>query len=338
MTKRTIVTVLILTLSLALFFACNNDSTPERNDFGYTISGKITLDGDSFAEVMVLVDTHETTTSDSNGLFSLIGLDEDVIITFEKEGFVFYPNEISVKESILDLRVTAYPETPHPDGENGPEDGNSSNNPDSGNDGEDAKDPPANDPDGGDKNEITESLYDCKNGGLLFENDILNFVFCVESGFTSVDIFIDYNNQISTSEVPDECMIGTYTMADVTYVQYKIPLPFEISSTCTFTAKAKNSANEYGKEAVATFVPQSTCAPAQISLCENILMVESRAEDARHYLLLNGVNVGEVEGTTVNLSSFTLLDSGICTVEIMSVKQGCIAVFSNVLTVSLEGN
>ncbi len=107
MCKKVFISIFLAVLCFCIFSACN-DNTPITTEYGLSVSGKITCDGQPLEDTNVLVDGHRFTISNENGLFSLTGLDKGVSITFEKEGYVFYPEKYNVTDSVYDLRVSAY--------------------------------------------------------------------------------------------------------------------------------------------------------------------------------------------------------------------------------------
>ena len=340
----TLIILVIVALSMTLF-AC--DSTPDYTNDGLTVSGKFIYDGAPLNGVKIILDFEVVATTDEGGIFSVDGLDKGDKLTFEKDGFVFYPDTYKVSGDVYDLRVDAYLDTtsgtPDDDqngdntGDNsGDNSGENSGDNDSGNTDDNGGD---DDLSGGtDTDDTTTEIntYDCINAGLSFENDNIKLVFCVEKGFSSLSVSVFADLTSSSINITDDMKVAEFNLGENTFVQYEIDVTDFAKEECVFTASALNEKGQKGEEASVTFIPQSTAKAVTITLDGSVIKLYNIDADATNYLVINDVNMGVVNGDTVDLSSYKTLSGGVVSIRILSVKGGLFPSYSNTINVELQ--
>lgn len=336
----TLIILVVIALSTTLF-AC--DSTPDYTNDGLTVSGKFIYDGTPLNGVKIILDYEVVATTDEGGIFSVDGLEKGDKLTFEKDGFVFYPDTYKVSGDVYDLRVEAYLDTtvdaPDDDqnGDNtGDNSGENSGNNDSGNADDNGSD---DDISGGNDTDDTTTetkTYDCINAGLSFENDNIKLVFCVEKGFSSLSVSV-FTNLISSSiNVTDDMKVAEFNLGESTFVQYEIDVTDFAKEECVFTVSPLNEKGEKGEGASVTFIPQSTAKAVTITLDGSVIRLYNIDTDATNYLVINDVNMGVVNGDTVDLSAYKTLSEGVVSIRILSVKEGSFPSYSNTINVELQ--
>lgn len=112
-TSRRDLSVRVLLCACALLFAalllvaCSGDDEPFTVTEGYSLSGKITLDGENLSDVEIFVNGESAGLSDGNGVFSLTGLNYGDEVAFSLDGYSFSPSSVTVKGTVNDLAVRA---------------------------------------------------------------------------------------------------------------------------------------------------------------------------------------------------------------------------------------
>ena len=340
----TLIIIVIVALSTTIF-AC--DSTPDYTNNGLTVSGKFIYDGAPLEGVKIILDFEVVATTDEDGIFSVDGLEKGDKLTFEKDGFVFYPDSRKVSGDVYDLRVEAYLDTTvsaPDDDQNGSDTGdnsgdnsgeNSSNN-DSGNADDNGSDDDISG--GNDTDDTTTEIktYDCINAGLSFENDNIKLVFCVENGFSSLSVSVLADLTSSSISVTDDMKVAEFNLGENTFVQYEIDVTDFAKEVCVFTVSALNEKGEKGEEASVTFIPQSTTKAVTITLDGSVVRLYNIDVDATNYLVVNDVNMGVVNGDMVDLSAYKTLSEGVVSIRILSVKEGLFPSYSNTINVELQ--
>lgn len=343
MAKRTYLTLIVLVviaLSMTLF-AC--DSTPDYTAGGLTVSGKFIYDGAPLEGVKIILDFEVVATTDEGGMFSVDGLEKGDKLTFEKDGFVFYPDNHKVSGDVYDLRVEAYLDTASDtpdDDQNGDNAGDNSGENSGNNEGGNADDNGSDDDLSGvgDTDDTTTEIktYDCINAGLSFENGNIKLVFCVENGFSSLSVSV-FTDLTSTSiNVIDDMKVALLSLGENTFVQYEIDVTDFAKDECVFTLSALNEKGEKGEEASVTFITQSVVKAVTITLDGMVIRLYDIDEDATNYLVINDVNMGVVSGDTVDLSAHKTLREGVVSIRILSVKEGSFPSYSNTINVELQ--
>ena len=340
MAKRislTLIILVVIALSTTLF-AC--DSTPDYTNDGLTVSGKCIYDGAPLEGVKIILDFEVVATTDEGGIFSVDGLDKGDKLTFEKDGFVFYPDTYKVGGDVYDLRVEAYLDTTvgtPDDDQNGDNTGDNSGDDsgeNSGNNDSENTDDNGSDDDlsgGNDTDDTTTETktYDCINAGLSFENDNVKLVFCVEKGFSSLSVSVFIDLTFSSINVTDDMKVAEFNLGESTFVQYEIDVTDFAKEECVFTISALNEKGEKGKEESVTFIPQSTAKAVTITLDGNVIRLYNIDTDATNYLVINDVNMGVVNGDTVYLTAYKTLSEGVVSIRILTVKEGSFPSYSN---------
>lgn len=342
MSKRLI--SLLLTLSLTALLLCAlvacNDTAYSPTDVGFTVSGKVTIDGTPTRNVKVLVDGGGDIVTDENGMFVVTGLDKNDVISFALDGYVFYPENHVVKGDVYDLRIEGFDDTSLDDDDEDttsptPDDSDGDDN--DGNDGDDdGNDTGTNDDANQDDTIEDDKLYNVINAGLLFENNTINIVFCVENGFLSIVIGTT-NTSISTQiTVNEDDCVREFVEGDVTYLQFKVDVTESVLGNCIFDVSALNKQGKTGETARLEYTPTDVCITPAISLKGSILTLDDYDVDARHLLLINGVVVDKIYGGSIDLSAYYTRESGLVTIQVLSMKGGAIPAYSNQLTFTLE--
>ena len=339
----TLIILVVIALSTTLF-AC--DSTPDYTNNGLTVSGKFIYDGAPLEGVKIILDFEVVATTDEGGIFSVDGLEKGDRLTFEKDGFVFYPDTYKVSGDVYDLRVEAYLDTTSdaPDDQNGNDTGDNSGD-NSGensgnNDSENTDDNGSGDDlsGGNDTDDTTTEIktYNCINAGLSFENDNIKLVFCVEKGFSSLSVSVFADLTSSSINVTDDMKVAEFNFGESTFVQYEIDVADFAKEECVFTVSALNKNGEKGEEASVTFIPQSTAKAVTITLDGSVITLYNIDVDATNYLVINDVNMGVVNGDTVDLFAYKTLSEGVVSIRILSMKEGLFPSYSNVINVELQ--
>ena len=332
----TLIILVVIVLSTTLF-AC--DSTPDYTNDGLTVSGKFIYDGAPLEEVKIILDFEVVATTDEGGIFSVDGLEKGDKLTFEKDGFVFYPDSHKVSGDVYDLRVEAYLDTTSgtpDDDQNGDNTGNNSGDNSGENSGNNDSDDDLSG--GNDTDDTTTEIkaYDCINAGLSFENDNIKLVFCVEKGFSSLSVSVLTNLTSSSINVTDDMQVAEFNLGENTFVQYEIDVIEFAEIECVFTVSPRNKKGEKGEEASVTFIPQSTAKAVTITLDGSVIRLYNIDVDATNYLVINDVNMGVVNGDTVDLSAYKTLNEGVVSIRILSVKEGSFPSYSNTINVELQ--
>lgn len=343
MNRRITITLIILVIvaSSMTLFAC--DSTPDYTAGGLTVSGKFIYDGAPLNGVKIILDFEVVATTDEGGIFSVDGLEKGDKLTFEKDGFVFYPDSHKVSGDVYDLRVEAYLDTTDStpdDDQNGDNTGdnsgeNSGNNDNENTDGNGSDDDISS---GNNADDTTTEIktYDCINAGLSFENDIIKLVFCVEKGFSSLSVSVLADLTSSSINVTDDMKVAQFNLGENTFVQYEIDVTDFAKEECVFTVSALGEKGEKGEEARVTFIPQSTAKAVTITLDGSVIRLYNIDMDATNYLVINDVNMGVVNGDTVDLTAYKTLSEGVVSIRILSVKVGLFPSYSNTINVELQ--
>ena len=347
MNKRiTIALIILVVIALSMtLFAC--DSTPDYTNDGLTVSGKFIYDGAPLDGVKIILDFKVVATTDEGGMFSVDGLDKGDKLTFEKDGFVFYPDSHKVSGDVYDLRIEAYLDTTGgtpDDDQNGDNTGNNSGDnsgENSGNNDSENTDDNGSDGDlsgGNDTDDTTTEIktYDCINAGLSFENGNIKLVFCVEKGFSSISVSVFADLTSSSINVTDDMKVAEFNLGENTFVQYEIDVTDFAKEECVFTVSALNEKGEKGEETSVTFIPQSTAKAVTITLDGSVIRLYNIDVDATNYLVINDVNMGVVSGDTVNLTAYKTLSEGVVSIRILSVKGGLFPSYSNTINVELQ--
>ena len=326
-----VITLVLIVGAVCSFAACNKTDVTPPTKVGYTVIGKVVIGGAPMVGVSVLVDGGGTLVTDENGMFIASGLDKDDVITFKKDGYVFYPASITVKEDTT-LRVEGFVDTPADDDVNTPS-----------NDGtpedttpDDVTPDDSTDDDVQDDTTVEDKLYNVANTSLLFENDVINLVFCVDKGFTSLTIVVQADGLSTPIEVNENDFEGEFNKGNDTFVQYKIDVTALIASPCSIQVSALNKNGEIGQTGQVDFTSVEQCASTIIAIKNNTLYLTNYDVWARNYLVLNGVVLDEIYGGSVDLSSYLAYESGAVTVAVLAIKSGAQPVYSNQLTVVLE--
>lgn len=329
-----IITLVLIVGAVCSFSACNKTDVTPPTKVGYTVIGKVVAEGAPMVGVSVLVDGGGTLVTDENGMFIANGLDKDDVITFKKDGYVFYPASITVKEDAT-LRVEGFVDTSNDDDDdvNTPSDDVTPDDttPD------DVTPDDSTDDDVQDDTTVEDKLYNVANTSLLFENDVINLVFCVDKGFTSLTIVVQADGLSTPIEVNEKDFEGEFNKGNDTFVQYKIDVTALIASPCSIQVSALNKNGEIGQTGQVDFTSVEQCASTIIAIKNNTLYLTNYDVWARNYLVLNGVVVDEIYGGSVDLSSYLAYESGAATVAVLAIKSGAQPVYSNQLTVVLEG-
>ena len=340
----TLIFLVVIALSTTLF-AC--DSTPDYTNNGLTVSGKFIYDGAPLNGVKIILDYEVVATTDEGGIFSVDGLENGDELTFEKDGFVFYPDSHKVSGDVYDLRVEAYLDTTvgtPDDDQNGDNTGNNSGD-NSGensgnNDSENTDDNGSGDDlsGGNDTDDTTTEIktYDCINAGLSFENDNIKLVFCVEKGFSSLSVSVFTDGTSSSINVTDDIKVAEFNLGESTFVQYEIDVTDFAKEECVFTVSPLNEKGEKGEEASVAVIPQSTAKAVTITLDGSVVKLYNIDTDATNYLVINDVNMGVVNSDTVDLSAYKTLSDGVVSIRILSVKEGSFPSYSNTINVELQ--
>ena len=339
MAKRTslaLIILVVIALSTTLF-AC--DSTPDYTNDGLTVSGKFIYDGAPLEGVKIILDFEVVATTDEGGIFSVDGLEKGDKLTFEKDGFVFYPDSHKVSGDVFDLRVEAYLDTTSgtpDDDQNGDNTGNNSGDNSGENSGNNDSDDDLSG--GNDTDDTTTEIkaYDCINAGLSFENDNIKLVFCVEKGFSSLSVSVFTDLTSSSINVTDDMKVAEFNLGENTFVQYEIDVTDFAKEECVFAVSALNEKGEKGEEASVTFIPQSTAKAVTITLDGSVIRLYNIDTDATNYLVINDVNMGVVSGDTVDLTAYKSLSEGVVSIRILSVKEGSFPSYSNTINVELQ--
>lgn len=343
MTKRislTLIILVVIALSTTLF-AC--DSTPDYANNGLTVSGKFIYNGAPLEGVKIILDFEVVATTDEGGIFSVDGLEKGDKLTFEKDGFVFYPNSHKVSGDVYDLRVEAYLDTTDStldDDQNGDNTGDNSGENSDNNDSENTDNNGSDDDlsGGNDTDDTTTEIktYDCINAGLSIENDNIKLVFCVEKGFSSISVSVFADLTSSSIVVSDDMKVAEFNLGESTFVQYEIDVTDFAKEECVFTVSPRNEKGEKGEEASVTFIPQSTAKAVTITLDGSVIRLYNIDTDATNYLVINDVNMGVVKGDTVDLTTYKTLSEGVVSIRILTVKEGSFPSYSNTINVELQ--
>lgn len=117
--------LVIATLSAGVLSACSKgDSDNVPSSEGYSLSGKITANGAGLADVDLYLNGEPVAETDSNGVFSLVGLSYGDVVAFAFDGYSFSPDSHTVKSTVNDLDVRAFPKSPEDvEGDDGEQDG-----------------------------------------------------------------------------------------------------------------------------------------------------------------------------------------------------------------------
>ena len=340
--NKKILILTIFALVLAVFFTGCNDSTPDFTDYGYSVSGKITLhdlpEGVS-ADVSIFVNDEEVCTSNANGTFSISKLSKGDEISFHKDNVVFYPEKHKVTKNIHDLRIDGYYESNADDNDGSGNDDNTDTNPDDddGDNGDNDGDiGDGNDDDGNEGVGSPEIVYNCINAGLLFENNQVNFVFCVKPNFSRIEVLWCIDDEYAIIEVDQTMVVGTVFVDETEYVQYSVDVTQYAVQECSFMVSAYNDNNVQGSMAKVFFTPVGICTPTRISLDGTSLTIENMDQDAVLFLIVNGVAVGEITSSTYDVSAVLTYDENEVSICILTYKAGYIPAISNTVITTLN--
>ena len=166
---------------------------------------------------------------------------------------------------------------------------------------------------------------------------MINLVFCVDKGFTSLTIVVQADGLSTPIEVNEKDFEGEFNKGNDAFVQYKIDVTALIASSCSIQVSALNKNGEIGQTGQVDFTSVEQCASTIIAIKNNTLYLTNYDVWARNYLVLNGVVVDEIYGGSVDLSSYLAYESDAVTVAVLAIKSGAQPVYSNQLTVVLEG-
>lgn len=345
MNKKLII-LTVLTLICGVLLVSCNDSTPDFSDFGFTISGKITLHDlpDNISkEITIFANNEEVATADDNGMFSVKNLQKGDEITFYMENVEFYPEKHTVRGDVYDLRIDGYyvadngNDNPNNNPDNNDNNGGNNNDNDNGDNGSnDGNNQGNNDGNSGDNNDTNKNVYNCINGGLLFENYKINFVFCVNKDFSALVVSSTINGISNPIDIDESMAVGEYVSGQETYIQYSVDVTLYATQECSFSAVAYNSDNTAGSVASVTFAPIGVCESATISLTDNILTISGFDDSAVHYLIVNGVAVCQIESTTIDLNTIFTHDESNVTISVLSYKTGFMPAMSNEIVTTLN--
>lgn len=345
MNKKLIILTVLTLICGVLLLSCN-DSTPDFSDFGFTISGKITLHDlpDNISkEITIFANNEKVATADDNGMFSVKNLQKGDEITFYMENVEFYPEKHTVRGDVYDLRIDGYyvadngndnPNNNPDNNDNNGSNNNDNNNSDNGSN--DDNNQGNNDGNSGDNTDTDENVYNCINGGLLFENDKINFVFCVNKDFSALFVSSIIDGISNPIDIDESMAVGEYVSGQETYLQYSVDVTLYATQECSFSAVAYNSDNTAGSVASATFAPIGVCESATISLTDNILTISGFDDSAVHYLIVNGVAVCQIESTTIDLNTIFTHDESSVTISVLSYKTGFMPAMSNEIVTLLN--
>lgn len=336
MSKKLLSLVLVLMMIVASVFvsACNQTEDTPQYSVGISVSGKVVIDGTPAPNVKVLIDGGGNLVTDENGIFVATDLDKYDVITFDLDGYVFYPEKVTVTQDIYDLRIEGFCSSTTDDdvvNDTPSNDDNDNNNPDSDDNTEDE-----NTEDDNDSTVIDDRLYNVTNTGLLFENGVINLVFCVDKGFSSLSVILQTDDvstpvAINTNDIVCEEQNNSHTL-----VQYKVDVTALLESSCSFCLSALNNKGQTGLVGQVDFAPLIHCQEAVIEVKDNTLHLTSYDLWARNYLMINGVVVDEIFGGSVDLSSYRLYQYGTASVAVLSLKSGALPAYSNLLYVNFE--
>ena len=345
MNKKLII-LTVLTLICGVLLASCNDSTPDFSDFGFTISGKITLHDlpDNISKkITIFANNEKVATADDNGMFSVKNLQKGDEITFFMENVEFYPEKHTVRGNVYDLRIDGYyvagngNDNPNNNPDNNDNNGGNNNDNNNGNNGSnDGNNQGNNDGNSGDNTDTNKNVYNCINGGLLFENDKINFVFCVNKDFSALVVSSIIDGISNPIDIDESMVVGEYVSGQDTYLQYSVDVTLYATQECSFSAVAYNSDNTAGSVASATFAPIGVCESATISLTDNILTISSLDDSAVHYLIVNGVAVCQIESTTFDLNTIFTHDESSVIISVLSYKTGFMPAMSNEIMTTLN--
>ena len=333
----------IIALVLAVFLVACNDSTPDFTDYGYSVSGKITLhdlpEGIS-TEVSVLVNDEEVCTTSENGTFSINKLSKGDEVTFYKDNVIFYPEKHRVTGNVYDLRIDGYYKADSDNngsGDNNDTDTNPDNDVDNGDNGDNDGDiDNGNDGDGNEDIGLPEIIYNCINAGLLFENNRVNFVFCVKPNFSKIDVLWCVDDDYTIIEVDETMVVGTVFVGETEYVQCSVDVSQYAIQECCFMVSAYNSNNVQGGVAKVFLSPIGVCTPTLISLDGTTVTLENIDQEAVQFLLINGVSVGEITSNTFDLANLLTYNNTEVTISVLTYKAGYAPALSNAITTTLN--
>ena len=341
--NKKILILVIFALVLAVFVTGCNDSTPDFTDYGYSVSGKITLHdlpvGVS-TEVSVLVNDEEVCTTSENGTFSINKLSKGDEVTFYKDNVIFYPEKHRVTGNVYDLRIDGYYKADSDNNGSGNDNDintNPDNDVDNGDNGDDDGDiDNGNDGDGNEDIGLPEIIYNCINAGLFFGNNRVNFVFCVKPNFSKIDVLWCVDDGYTIIEVDETMVVGTVFVGETEYIQYSVDVSQYAIQECCFMVSAFNDNNVQGSMAKAFFTPVGVCTPTLISIDGTTLTIENIDQDAVHFLLVNGVSVGEINSNTFDLANILAYNNTEVTISVLTYKAGHIPAISNTITTTLN--
>ncbi len=327
--------VLIVFSLLALSFcACSKTESEKTTETGYTVSGKITLDGQPLADVSIITGAKTTDTSDDSGIFLIEGLSDGDVLNFSLDGYVFNPSKYTVKGNDYELRITA---TVVPDDDNsGGEDPDGGEDPGDGGDPDDGEDPgDGGNPDDGDGGD--SKSYFVKNAGLVFENGSVNLSYCVTKGFESVTILLLSDTDESVLSTPASGENITINGEDYVLFLRNVTNAVSAQGEFSFSISAYGTNNTCGNTATVRYTAHpALSSPSGLWINNNVLHWIGCEDGVTYNVAVDGVSVAIVTATSFDFASLTdvAIISGSRSVTVIALKEGYVAASSDALTVT----
>ena len=131
-------------------------------------------------------------------------------------------------------------------------------------------------------------------------------------------------------------VVGTVFVGETEYVQYSVDVTQYATQECCFMVSAYNNNNVQGSMAKAFFTPVGVCTPTLISIDGTNITIENLDQDAVHFLLVNGVSVGEITSNTFDLANVLAYNNTEVTISVLTYKAGYIPTISNTITTTLN--
>lgn len=177
--------MLVCVLASTLFACNNNDDTTLSTD-KFSVTGRVTLDGNAFANVNIAINDRTVELTSADGLYLLRDLERGDIVAFTKDGFSFSPSEHIVTGDCYDLNVLATLAAPPDD-------------PDPGTDPEDEdpiitpKDPDDSDPDDKDPEIVPKTaLLPIENMSFLQNSNVVSLILLIDKDANSFAVNCSY--------------------------------------------------------------------------------------------------------------------------------------------------
>lgn len=323
---NTLVVLLVLLLAISLC-ACNSDVNDESTTYGYTVSGRVTLDDAALQNVAVSSGEISDVTNEY-GIFLLRGLKSGDVVAFSLDGYTFSPDSVTVSETCYDLRISASQITTPQEGGSNPDDnesGNQNDNP-SGNPSDTEDDPSGDNPE-----TPSPTVYNCKNGSLLFINSSIKLVFCVNNGFSTLSVTAT-SNGVSTSVIVSETDVDDDTEIDgTTYATYVVDVTDLCSGAVVFNVKAANGNGIFGDSISVNYTPANVLQSPVVSADGLALSWSSVGDGVSYVIFADGVKIASTDGLSFDISALSL--SGSRNVCVYAVKTNYYSARSNVVAV-----